>query len=131
MPLESSTINVIPETQSKNIVSLRIDDLHSDNDDGASEVDTQADLFEEEQPVDMATIDAEAADRDQRDPGNLESDSEFSQRTGEFFNVPDAFLNFRIILCTLVISTAVRVPREFDIAAYNPAVHKSFHKGQL
>ena len=46
------------------------------------------------------------------------------------FNVPDAFLNFRIILCTLVISTAVRVPRE-DIASYNPAVHNSFHKGRL
>ena len=84
MASESSTINVIPETQSKNIVSLSIDDLHSDNDDGASEVDTQADLFEEEQPVDMATIDAEAADRGSTDPGNLESDSEFSQRTGDF-----------------------------------------------
>ena len=84
MASESSTINVIPETQSKNIVSLSIDDLHSDNDDRASEVDTQADLFEEEQPVDMATIDAEPADRGSIDPGNLEIDSEFSQRTGDF-----------------------------------------------
>ena len=48
MALENNTMNVIPETQPKNLFSLNIDDIHSDNDDEVSEVNTQADLFEED-----------------------------------------------------------------------------------